>query len=619
MGCWQQYVPRKFLLEHVHLLKLCIYFRGLLILLNFPLQERANLQLTSDLLAKWLEQRIDSAPLLSHATSTTPFLPPTAPPQGVRSCPQLPQTPSTSVAIIAMAAATPLSENNSAQTMVAPSSGTALLPQTASTPLLPATGHTSLTSSDRTPDPDATQQGSSTLQTTPGAGGSGAPEDKEERTDMRGEGTASAATVSAADSQMGESCGGGGEGVLKSKPGCCITALSVFTVNSAPNSSPFFSSSTTTTASSSSSDPAPCTLLVTGVTVSHPRTGNPTPTLLVHHVKVKSRFGGKHKGHAPSSSSTFTAPFGQSPADFLDMADPITNPIPLSTGSNESQASVEIVGGVPLYECACDADDSEGVGRGVPRPLLLPEVRQIVPLAGGTLLAVTCGHVTVEDWSDECSVLLLFRVSPAGKLEALNVSSVFLPSPECHICPVIDAAYAATPLLACVGSSLGEAWLYGCTGGKLERVGVSRFGGSGDGDKGDKVSSCVYCPNTCRLFVARENGKVLSLKLPDLKEVSTVGISTSEVLENSRLLDSSELDNLLSLVTVSPLGLPFTCSSSVHWKEISQLWYNRRSPLHMNVAPEYADRKSHHAHRKGNMDNCRILQYEPTPESISDR
>lgn len=323
----------------------------------------------------------------------------------------------------------------------------------------------------------------------------------------------------------------------------------------------------------------------------HPHTQNLVPMLLVHHVKTKSRSSAKSKG------SLFSMPFGQSPADFLDIAEPISNPIPLSTGPNENLASVDIVDGILLTECACGAESG-----------CMPEVGQIVPLAGGSLLAVTC--TTMDDKSGKCSVLLLFKVSAEGKLEAECVSSVLMSSLECSICPVTETPRPDRNLLACV-STKGEVCLYNCAGGWLERLsGVQ----CSVGQEGELVTSCAYCPTTARFFVSLSSGKILSVKFTD-QEKPTVEQSADALQQN--VLDSSDFDGVLSLVAVSPVGVPFSCSSSVHWKEISLLWYNRRSPLHMNVAPQYAESKSQH--RKGNVDNCRILQYEPTLEPTSDR
>ena len=601
------------------------------------------MQLTSDVLLKWLERRIDSAPLFSHIVSAAPLFPP-APPQA-HSCPELPQT--TSI---------PLSDITS---LLPPSSSTSLLPQVANTPVSPATGYLHLHPQvdDSTPSsaPEGgagvdNEQGGNADSSHPVEGdGDEVNGDSNSRSDpLVQEGEVNGAemeqnavvSASSADSNTQESStavlstaesttvteepsslhSGTGElttsssssDVPKSKHSFHITALSVFTrgggsVSECPKSS---STPSTSSASVKSSSDGPSTFLVTGLTSVHPSTQNLTPMLLVHHVKTKSRCSSKTKAPAFASS---VASFAQNPAAFLDIADPLTNPIPLSMSSREDLASLEVVDGIPLTECACGTESG-----------CMPEVGQIVPMQGGAMLAVTCSTAGSSTSNSRCSVLLLFKVSLAGKLEAECVSSVLMSSSECYICPA-PATTAATScpqqqsdrsLLACVGSD-GEACLYSCAEGRLEKLAETHCGASAM-QEGDRVTSCAYCPTTARLFVSLESGKVLSLKFEEHRE-PTPKPSTDTL----KTLDPKDLDNVLSLITVSPLGVPFTCSSSVHWKEISLLWYNRRSPQHMNVAPLMPDRPRgpQHAlpHRRGNVDNCRILQYEPTLEQTTGR
>ena len=247
----------------------------------------------------------------------------------------------------------------------------------------------------------------------------------------------------------------------------------------------------------------------------------------------------------------------------------------------------------------------------------MPEICQIVPLAEGTLFAVTC-H-TLDRLNRISTALMLFRGSQDAKLMAKPVSTIFIPSsPEVCICPV-SSGKPCNPLLASV-SAEGRVVLYDCSWDKGLKTlcGFQCRGGEGRGG----ASSCVYCPTTGQLMVAWRNGNVSAIRFRDQNQTDAACTDSAKEAASDpldRSLDSGDFDRLLDLVSVSSLGVAFTCSSHVHWKEISLLQLNRKSPVHVNVSPK---RVGHLGPgdgggrgRKENLDNSRILQYNPPLET----
>ena len=162
----------------------------------------------------------------------------------------------------------------------------------------------------------------------------------------------------------------------------------------------------------------------------------------------------------------------------------------------------------------------------------------------------------------------------------------------------------------------GAVIIYDCSTGKLVRL--CEFQCLPE-ESADEVTSCTYCPTTAQLLVSLKGGTVLALKIRDRELARGAGddkTSAGETLD--RVLTPKDFDDILDLVGVSPVGVPFSCSSHIHWKEISLLQLNRRSPLHMNMAPEVGGegrRRPPNARRqRSNMDNSKILQYEPPVE-----
>lgn len=377
----------------------------------------------------------------------------------------------------------------------------------------------------------------------------------------------------------------------RSKHNFHITALSVFAPPSSGEVPP---------AKIKSPDSSP-SILVTGVTVSRPH--GLLPVLLVHRVNSKA---------SPSIAPKATpiqVPFSATPENLLDFADTLSNPIPLSTSTIEDPVTVDFVTAVPLEECMCVT--------------CMPEVQQVIPLAGGTLLAVTCS--TTDERNKKRVVLMLYQVSMSAELLLEPLSAISVLSTNCYINPVsncggpaddVDGVKGDIPLLASVNSE-GEVVLYSCSVeeglNKLCSCSAQLAGG-----KADVATGCTYCPTTLQLLVAFRGGTVASVKFCKTGFLDQIDAGASanipmppEFVEHD--LSSEDFDHILDIVGVSPVGVPFSCSSQACWKEISLLQLNRRSPLHMNMPPTHAEVDSSVSDGR----NGRILQYLPPLETLA--
>lgn len=397
----------------------------------------------------------------------------------------------------------------------------------------------------------------------------------------------------------GSSVGGEAVGSKSSTPPRFhITALAVFTRKDP-------SSTASATGSSSSSDKSPpCSVLVTGFTAANLFSHHLVPMLLVHHVRTKNRYSsGKLKsGSLPAGVLPMGAQGGGE--FYMDIMDPVPNPIHLSSSVSESEsmATVDPIGAVELEEYAAE-DGSHG----------WPKIGQILPLDGGRLLVVTCNSAGSADKPMQTS-LLLFSVDPSLKINRELFFHDTIKSAHFHICPLKESSDKV--LLAGVSTD-GRVIVFDCSSGKLGRVcEFTCF----PPDSKEEATSCTYCPTTARLLVSLKSGRVQSLKITDKDTLRTQQSTEAAGMESGldRNLNSKDFEDILELVGVSPVGVPFTCSSHVHWKEISLLQLNRRSPLHMNMGPEVAEARQwppNLPHRqRGNMDNSKILQYEPPLE-----
>lgn len=390
--------------------------------------------------------------------------------------------------------------------------------------------------------------------------------------------------------------------IPKSKHNFHITALTVFSPSTVPME----------TAKAKSSDIS-CSVLVTGLTITDSPTQSFLPMLMVHHIKKKSRSASKSK--APPMGSVFN----QSAANVMMadlLSDPLPNPSPImlsAVAATEGFVTLDVIGGIPLVDYACGMESG-----------CMPEVAQIVPLAGGSLLAVTCA--TMDNFNSNVVFLLLFEVKQESNIVVGPLSSVPVRSSQCRICPV-DEKNSERVLLACVSDS-GQVMLYSCSSKGLEKLSHSTEHFSVD--EGDEVTSCTYSPTTTELWVSLRSGRVLSVAFRDREQLRAEHGPDVHQTPIGHTLDSDDLENLLNLVTVSPVGMPFTCSSHIRWKEISLLQLNRRSPLHMNVAPEQRMQDlAGHAGPGGSggsggggkrdVNNIKILQYEPLMDMPPER
>ncbi len=381
--------------------------------------------------------------------------------------------------------------------------------------------------------------------------------------------------------------------------GFIITALSVFTRKDATTTTTSSNRAGVEPAGKTKSSDSPCCIVITGFTATNLFSHHHVPMLLMHHVRTKHRSSSKSKpGVLPDGVMSIPAPGG---GDFyVDLTDPVPNPIHLSSSMVESDsvATVDAIGAVELEEYACNVG-SKG----------WPQIRQIVPLADGQLLAVTCSSTGSDDSTR--TALLLFQVGPDLKINKELFFHTSVISPNFHICPLKKSS---EQVLLAGASSFGEVIVFDCSLGKLDRLCEFRCFPP---DAMEEITSCTYCPPTTQLLVSLKSGKVLGLKTAEREAPRTERGTRSESSQVDHDLDSKDFGSILDMVGVSPTGVPFTCSSHVHWKEISLLQLNRRSPLHMNVAPEVAEgRRGPRSLRRqrANVDNSKILQYEPPLE-----
>ena len=342
-----------------------------------------------------------------------------------------------------------------------------------------------------------------------------------------------------------------------------------------------------------------CSMLITGVTMRDTQNRHLFPMLVVHQVKVK-----KHSLAKTKPLNMGGGAFVQN-ADFLEMNEPIPSnlsmPIPTQAQEN-AVVTFDVVSIMPFMEYACDLDSG-----------LVPEVSQIIPLDNGRLLAVAC-TASNDNSNPENTFLHLYKIGPGmkGIISEPSAGTLFH-SPRVHFSPIINDNETGRILLASL-SSCGELVICDCAGGELFKLSTYQCKGVGDDDQ---FTSCVYCPTTSHLFVSSKSGKLLKLKWIDKEDIAE---SKEDVEESSdassyvidRILHLEDFDNLLNLMRCSHLSVPFRCMTPAHWKEISLLELNRQSPLHINTPPE----QLHHCHWKGpgkkkNVDNSRILQYEP--------
>ena len=355
-----------------------------------------------------------------------------------------------------------------------------------------------------------------------------------------------------------------------------------------------------TTVTSTPPPDSSCSLLVTGVTTLDPKTQTYSPSLIVHHIKT-----GKHSTTKTKISSlTPSTVMYQSP-DFLDMADPLPNPVPLSTVTCENLVTVDFVNVILLKDCVCSLKCQS----------MPPEITQVIPLDRGKLFAVAC---SVSNKSNQqCVCLMLYKVVSGVQIKRKASSSLLIESSDLHICPVLDAKDMSGRVLLASLSGQGEVVIYDCTGGFLEKICVFQC----DPVEGnDMYTSCSYCSATGHLFVSLRSGKVFSLRLSNSKE-DIVAMHDTQVGEKSnvisRMLALKDLDDILNLVQTSTQSVPFSCLCPVYWKEISLLQLNRRSPLHINVPSQQTPGLHTKPHGKiKNVDNSRIYQYEPPLESL---
>jgi hypothetical protein len=229
-------------------------------------------------------------------------------------------------------------------------------------------------------------------------------------------------------------------------------------------------------------------------------------------------------------------------------------------------------------------------------------------LVGTLLVAITCS--TLDKEGEECVLLKLYRVA-STVLEELSTVSVA--SSDCYICPCGGGGKANNPLLASVDGR-GEVTLYSCT---VEH-GLSKLcscSASVMDAREDVATGCTYCPTTLQLLVAFRSGAVSSVNFTSTQDqvdgAEPITPMPSGVVD--RTLTPEDFDHMLELVDVSPVGVPFSCSSLSHWREISLLQLNRRTPLHMNMPPTHAGVDS----SVGDGRNGRMLQYIPPLETVA--
>ncbi len=435
-----------------------------------------------------------------------------------------------------------------------------------------------------------------------------------------------------------------------------ITTISMFT-----------QSHTTKETPKSTSPDASILVLVTAVTLLDPVTQRLLPILVTHHVKTRKPSSSIKSKIVPMMGSGV---FTQGP-DYIDINDPLPNPVSLSTITRENLSTTNFVNVLPLRDhitCGC------GTG------CCGAEVSQMVSLNDGRFLALTC-NTLCEDSSVN---LFLFMVNLDGEVMPDPLSSIRMKCKDLWITPVKDVTSGSGKTMLAGVSSLGKVLVYRCADGVLDQLCSIQC----DLEVEDEFTSCTFSSSTGHLFISSRTGKVVSVLLKEKIESegdpSSVSQSRavlggsdheaaalqlgynkgSEVVSSSvedaeldsenltdgvdsgtvpteilnsedlgdkavpdtlidspnldgtvALLSLKDLDDILNLVHLSSLGVPFSCSSPVHWKKITLLQLNRQSPLHINQPPEHVRSPYYQGHGgRGNKDNSTILQFEPPME-----
>jgi len=301
---------------------------------------------------------------------------------------------------------------------------------------------------------------------------------------------------------------------------------------------------------------------------------------------------------------------------------------------------LNVVAVVPFEDLACSEESG-----------CVPQISQLMPLDGGSLLAVTCRTLDQSTKQPFCS-LILYQISKEEKVElklvgveAFQASSVCVVAVELTDTSCggvftthdsIDDMLAEdsdklapernSTLLACLTSS-GEFHLLDVSPTGFKQVGSAHCSkmlnnpGLAEGEDEcweEKFVECVFCPGSNHVVVGTSGGRLLSLRLGHKnlgQRLEDLGGSDSSI---SWSLDEEDMGHMLDLVRTSSKGMPISCTCPVDWSKVSLEKVSRKSPMHVNPPPEAADGQGSvpgtvdidSPHWQSNSDNSVILQYE---------
>ena len=258
-------------------------------------------------------------------------------------------------------------------------------------------------------------------------------------------------------------------------------------------------------------------VLITGVTMF--RDNRCVAMLMLH--KVCSKIRKKRKSQKPPSA--YVSPIGiDLDPEYIPLMDPLMQ---TPVYSNQSWEAPSKAGADdPEFPATLEYSQSFSLGSDfVPGDSGgLPEIRQIVPLDSGRLLAVSCSVSTsdsiLKEGKSDSSTYTLFLISLSQHGHISASSLCVIPVDESIVCiralsdnneshskdsnnPILLATLFGSGRVAVYDVSLPSPLL------------VATYQCSDSEDPTSRVVDCTYCPATCQLAVTTSNGRLWMLGL----------------------------------------------------------------------------------------------------------
>ena len=276
----------------------------------------------------------------------------------------------------------------------------------------------------------------------------------------------------------------------------------------------------------STSTPEICTaVLITGVTMF--RDNKCVAMLMLH--KVCSKIRKKRKSQKPPSTYISPIAIDLDPEyiplmDHPSMQPPVYSnqsweaPSKAGTDDPELTATLEYSQSFSLGNDIVPSD-SEG----------LPQIRQIVPLDSGRLLAVSCtvstsDSILKEDKSDSSTcTLFVISLSQNGHITASSFCMIPVDEPVVCVRALSDNSETHSedsnnPILLAVLFGSGRVVVYDVS--LPSPLPVATYQCSDCEDPTSHMVDCTYCPATCQLAVTTSNGKLWMLGLDKGSDVT---------------------------------------------------------------------------------------------------